>query len=117
MKKPKFIVAKIGKHGKGGNLPELHTTLFCDMSFVPSSNLQCENRTDRPQQTRDMTVVYYMTEGKDIIDEHVRKINQDKNRKIEEFMRPFTLDELASMPAKIRELKAKYRKYFNVLGI
>lgn len=116
MKRPKFIVAKIGKHGKGGNLPELHTTLFCDMTWTPAGNLQAENRTDRPQQKNPMTIRYYLTEGNDVVDAHVRRINQDKNRKIDTFMQPLTPEEVESMPAQVEALIEKYHKHFAVLG-
>jgi phage-related protein len=42
------------------------------------------------------------------IDVHVQKIVRDKMRKIDEFMRPFTEEELSDMPNKIKELEAKY---------
>ena len=59
-------------NGKGSNIPEASVALFVDMHWTPSINLQSENRIDRPEQKNDMTVVYYLTEGEDIIDAHVR---------------------------------------------
>lgn len=111
------LVGRIKAHGKGGNVPEASVALFVDMDFVPANNLQAENRIDRPEQTRDMTVVYYMTEGEDVVDEHVRAINQDKIRKIDAFMQPLTPEEIAAMPEAIAALKVKYRKDFAQLNI
>lgn len=111
------LIGRIKAHGKGGNVPEASVALFVDMDFVPANNIQAENRIDRPEQTRDMTVVYYMAEGEDVIDEHVRKINQDKTQKIENFMRPLTRAESEEMPAKVEELIAKYQKPFAKLGL
>jgi SNF2 family DNA or RNA helicase len=110
------LVGRIKAHGKGGNLPEASVCLFVDMDFVPANNVQAENRIDRPEQTRDMTIVYYMTEGDDIIDAHVRAINQDKTRKIDEFMRPLTDEEIMFMPGALDTLYEKYRKHFITLG-
>lgn len=109
------LIGRIKAHGKGGNVPEASVVLFVDMDFVPANNVQAECRIDRPEQQNDMMVVYYITEGEDIIDAHVRHINQDKMRKIDEFMRPFTEEELADMPEKIATLKEKYKKQFGLL--
>lgn len=110
------IVGRIKAHGKGGNVPEASVCLFVDMDFVPANNIQAENRIDRPEQTRDMTVIYYMTEGEEI-DAHVREINRDKARKIDEFMRPLTNDEMLVMPQALTGLYDKYKKYFAELEI
>lgn len=110
---PEFVVATIGKHAKGGNMPELNTTLFIDMSFVPAQNLQAENRIDRPEQTRDMQIIYYLTEGSDVVDAHVRDINKKKREAIDEFMRPFDDAELARMPEAVGILEEGYEKEFN----
>ena len=111
------LVGRIQAHGKGTNLPEASVALFVDMSFVPAQNIQAECRIDRPEQKNDMLVVYYITEGKDVIDEHVRRINQDKARKIDEFMRPLTAQEIAEMPDMIEALKQKFPKECAILGI
>lgn len=111
------LVGRIKAHGKGGNVPEASVCLFVDMDFVPANNIQAENRIDRPEQKNDMTVVYYMTEGGDVIDAHVRAINQDKIRKINEFMRPLTEEEVAGMPAALERLFERYRRDFSTLGI
>jgi hypothetical protein len=111
------LVARIKAHGKGGNVSEASVELFVDMDFVPANNIQAENRMDRPEQTKPMTVRYYMTEGEDVVDEHIRKINQDKNRKIDEFMKPFDSAEIAEIPLKINTLQAKYPKEFMHLKV
>ena len=111
------LLGRIKAHGKGGNVPEASMVVMVDMDFVPANNLQAENRIDRPDQKRDMKMVYYITEGDDVIDAHVRNIVKDKARKIEEFMRPFTEEELKEMPAKIVELRAKYPRECARLGI
>lgn len=111
------LLGRIKAHGKGGNVPEACVSLFVDMDFVPASNIQAENRIDRPEQTRDMKIIYYMAEGEDVIDSHVRKINQDKIRKINEFMRPFTPQEIAEMPEKIKNLRERYGNFAKTLGI
>jgi hypothetical protein len=112
------LVGRIKAHGKGGNVPEASVCLMVDMDFVPSNNIQAENRIDRPEQTRDMKIVYYMAEGKDIVDEHVRQINQDKMRKIEEFMRPLTAEEIYTIQFQgLPALKERYAKHFATLGL
>ena len=63
-----------------------------------------------------MTVVYYLTEGEDVVDAHVRRINQDKTSKIDKFMEPLTSEEMSEMPVRIRTLQAKYRAQFSALG-
>lgn len=70
---------------------------------------------DRPEQTRDMEVVYYMAKGEGDVDAHVQKINRDKNRKIDEFTRPFTPEELAAMPKEYEELRRTYSTQFKKL--
>ena len=87
------------------------------MDFVPSNNIQAENRMDRPEQKNDMLVVYYMTEGEDIVDHHVRNINKDKSKKIREFMRTLTDEEIAEMPEKLKKLRVKFFKEMEILGI
>jgi SNF2 family DNA or RNA helicase len=110
------ILGRIKAHGKGTNLSEASVALFVDMDFVPANNIQAENRIDRPEQTKPMTIRYYLTEGNDVVDAHVRNINKDKQRKIDEFMRPLTPEEIAGMPAQVEALIEKYRKHFAVLG-
>lgn len=109
------LVGRIKSHAKGGNAAEASVTLMIDMDFVPSMNLQAENRMDRPEQTRDMEVVYYMAKGEGDVDAHVQKINRDKNRKIDEFTRPFTPEELAAMPKEYEELRRTYSTQFKKL--
>ena len=111
------LIGRIKAHGKGGNAAEASVCLMVDMDFVPANNIQAENRIDRPEQKNDMDVVYYLTEGEDVVDHHVRAINKDKARKIDEFMRPFTDEELAEMPAKLVELRAKFPRECERLGI
>lgn len=111
------LVGRIKANSKGGNVPEASVCLFVDMDFVPANNIQAENRIDRPQQKEDMLIVYYMTKGDDVIDAHVRKINQDKIRKINEFMRPLTDQEIAEMPQRLLALRARYPKDAEILGI
>lgn len=110
------LLGRIKAHGKGGNLPEASVVLFVDMDFVPANNIQAENRIDRPEQKNPMTIRYYMTEGKDIVDAHVRRINQDKAKKIDEFMRPLTQEEIDEMPERLEELLVKFKKPFAILG-
>ena len=109
------LVGRIKSHSKGGNVPEASIVLFADMDFVPANNLQAENRIDRPEQTKDMTVRYYMVTEAGSIDRHVQKIVTDKMKKIDEFMRPFTDEERESMPGKIQALRAKFHKEFATL--
>lgn len=109
------LVGRIKAHGKGGNLPEASVVLFVDMDFVPANNIQAENRIDRPEQTKPMIITYYITEGEDIVDAHIRRINQDKTRKIDEFMRPLSLEETVAMPGSVEALKEKYKKPFSHL--
>ena len=111
------LVGRIRAHGKGGNLPEASVALFVDMDYVPANNIQAENRIDRPEQKNEMDVIYYITRGAEIIDEHVRSINRDKARAIEEFTRPFTEEEIAEMPYRLSELRAKYGRHADILGI
>ena len=110
------LVGRIKAHGKGANLPEASVALFVDMDWVPANNIQAENRINRPEQKNDMAVVYYLTEGEDVVDAHVRRINQDKASKIDKFMEPLTSEEMSEMPARIRTLQAKYRVQFLALG-
>lgn len=109
------LVGRIKSHAKGGNAAEACVTIMVDMDFVPTMNTQAENRMDRPEQKNDMLVVYYLAEGKGDIDEHVQGINKDKMRKVSEFMRPFTAEELEEMPAKVEALREKYFKEFAIL--
>lgn len=111
------LVGRIKAHAKGGNLPQASVCLFVDMDFVPSNNIQAENRIDRPEQKEDMLIVYYMTAGDDVVDAHVRKINQDKARKIEAFMKPLTQEEIDDMPNRFRIMRSKHAKDMAVLGI
>jgi len=111
------LVGRMKAHGKGGNAPEASVTLIAGMDYVPANNIQAENRMDRPEQTQDMEVVYYLTEGDDVIDTHVRDINKDKARKVAEFMRPLTDEELEDMPRKLAAIRLKYRKDAALLGI
>lgn len=106
------LVGRIKAHGKGGNLPEASVALFVDMDFVPANNIQAENRIDRPEQKNPMTIRYYMTEGEDVVDAHILKINQDKAHKIDNFMRPLEAREILEMPERIKELKSKYARHF-----
>jgi SNF2 family DNA or RNA helicase len=110
------LLGRIKAHGKGGNVPEASIVMMVDMDFVPANNLQAENRIDRPEQKREMKILYYVTEGEDVIDAHVRAINQEKAKRIAEFMRPFTPEELQSMPARVDALKKKYGRCFDRLG-
>ena len=111
------LIGRIKAHGKGGNIPEASVVLFVDMDFVPANNIQAENRIDRPEQKNPMTIRYYITDGQDTVDAHVRNINRDKNRKIDDFMKPLTPEEIAEMPQKIKALKEKYKKSFKTLGL
>lgn len=106
------LVGRIKSHAKGGNAAEACVTIMIDMDFVPTMNMQAENRMDRPEQKNDMEAVYYIAEGDDDIDAHVQEINRDKMRKIDEFMRPFTEEELQEMPGRVDALIAKYPKQF-----
>lgn len=110
------LIGRIKAHGKGGNVPEASIVVMVDMDFVPANNMQAENRIDRPEQKRDMKILYYVTEGEDVIDTHIRTINQDKKKKIDEFMRPFTAEELEAMPASLDIIRKKYGRHFNQLG-
>lgn len=109
------LVGRIKSHAKGGNAAEACVTIMVDMDFVPTMNVQAENRMDRPEQENEMLVVYYLAEGKGDIDEHVQGINKDKMRKVAEFMRPFTKEELEEMPERVEALRAKYWKEFQDL--
>lgn len=111
------LVGRIKSHSKGGNVPEASVCLFVDMDFVPANNIQAENRIDRPEQTKDMLVVYYMTEADGVVDDHVRNINRDKARKIAEFMKPLTEQEMIDMPARLGALRRKFPKETAILGI
>lgn len=111
------LVGRIKAHGKGGNVPEASVALFVDMDFVPANNIQAENRIDRPEQKNEMLIVYYMTEGDDVIDTHVQNINKDKARKIEKFMTPLSTEEIEDMPRLLANLRLKYRKECTILGI
>lgn len=111
------LVGRIGSHNKGGNVPEASVCLFIDMDFVPSNNMQAENRIDRPEQKNEMLVVYYLTQGDSIVDTHIRNINKDKARKIADFMKPLTEEEIAQMPARIETLREKFYKEMEILGI
>lgn len=110
----KVIVGRIKSHAKGANLPEASAAVFVDMDYVPANNLQAENRIDRPEQTRDMIVAYYLTEQK-TVDQHVQKAVRDKVRKIDEFMRPINEEEKVELPKKTAELLEKYGKEFRLL--
>ena len=111
------LVGRIKAHGKGGNFPQASVALFVDMDFVPANNIQAENRIDRPEQKNDMLIVYYMTEGEDVIDTHVRNINRDKSQKINKFMLPLTEAERADMPRLLANLRIKFSKECAILGI
>lgn len=111
------LVGRIKAHGKGSNIPEASVALFVDMDFVPANNIQAENRIDRPEQKNEMEIVYYITEGDDVIDAHVRGINMDKSRKIDKFMQPLTEEELAVMPGMIKQIRIKYPKQARLLEI
>jgi SNF2 family DNA or RNA helicase len=111
------IVGRIKANSKGANLPEASVCLFVDMDFVPSNNIQAENRIDRPEQENEMLVVYYLTEGKDVVDTHVRKINQSKSQKINKFMQPLTPEEIEEMPSRLEALRNRYPKETEILGI
>lgn len=106
------LVGRIKSHAKGGNAAEACVTIMVDMDFVPTMNMQAENRMDRPEQKNEMEVVYYMAEGEKDIDAHVQAINMDKMRKIDEFMRPFTPEEEVKMPEMVEALRKKYSKEF-----
>lgn len=111
------LVGRIKAHGKGGNVPEASVCLFVDMDFVPANNIQAENRIDRPEQKNDMTIVYYMTQGDDVIDTHVRNINRDKARVIRNFMAPLAEGEEKEIFADMGALRERYPKEMNILGI
>lgn len=111
------LVGRIKAHGKGGNCAEASVTLFVDMDFVPANNTQAENRMDRPEQKNDMTIVYYLTQGDDTVDAHVRRINQTKTQRIENFMRPLHEQEVLEMPVKIKQLVRKFPKQAGILNI
>ena len=104
------LVGRIKSHAKGGNVPEASVTIFIDMDFVPTMNLQAENRMDRPEQKNEMQVVYYMATGPGDIDQHVQKINKDKMRKIEAFMKPFEQGEIEVLKESVKDLFARYPK-------
>jgi SNF2 family DNA or RNA helicase len=109
------LIGRIKAHGKGGNIPEASVTLFTDMDWVCSNNLQAENRMDRPEQTKEMKVVYYLTKNEDV-DTHIREINKEKTRHIEEFMRPLCEEELLVLPSKLSDLQSKFYKEFQLLS-
>lgn len=109
------LVGRIKSHAKGGNVPQASVVLFVDMDFVPANNLQAENRIDRPEQTRDMIIRYYMGEGEEMIDRHVQKVVKDKMTKIQKFMGGFTKEEQGILPTIVKELQAKYSKEFRTL--
>jgi len=110
------LVGRIKSHAKGGNAAEASVTLMIDMDFVPSMNLQAENRMDRPEQKNEMEVVYYMAKGVGDVDAHVQKINRDKNRKIDEFMRSMDEAEADDVMRNLwPELKRKYPREFKTL--
>lgn len=112
----KVLIGRIKAHGKGGNIPEASVTLFVDMDYVCSNNLQAENRMDRPEQTKEMLVVYYQTED-ERVDARIREINKEKTKHIEEFMQPFYAEELAVINSKLSDLRTKHYKHFNILGM
>lgn len=111
------LAGRIRSHAKGGNAPEASVFISIDMDFVPANNIQAENRIDRPEQKNEMEIVYYLTEGDDVVDAHVRKINREKMRRIREFMRPLTEDEIIKMPQMLQALRVKYPKETHLLGI
>lgn len=111
----RVLVGRLKSHAKGGNAAEAHITLMIDMDFVPANNLQAENRMDRPEQKHDMKVVYYMSKAEGDVDAHIREINRDKMRKIDEFMRPLTPEEIMDMPRRLDELKKKFPAEFRTL--
>lgn len=111
----KVLVGRIKSHGKGGNAPEASVTLFVDMDFVPANNLQAEGRMDRPQQTRDMIVRYYMARDPEMVDHHVRKIVADKTRKVDEFMRAWKPGEKEEVAVMLRALRNRYSRDFELL--
>lgn len=109
------LVGRIKSHGKGGNVPEASVTLFVDMDFVPANNLQAEGRMDRPQQTRDMIVRYYMAKDETMIDHHVRKIVATKTRKVDEFMRHWNPGEKEEVSQMLFGLRQRYNRDFELL--
>lgn len=111
------LVGRIKSHNKGGNVPEASVCLFVDMDYVPANNIQAENRVDRPQQKKDMLIVYYQTQGDDIVDTHIRNINRTKVNKISKFMTPLSEKEEAEMDKKLTELRIKYPSECSLLGI
>jgi SNF2 family DNA or RNA helicase len=111
------LVGRIKAHGKGGNIPEASTALFVDMDYVPANNIQAEERMNRPEQKNNMQVVYYITEGDDVVDKHVQNINKEKIRRIEEFMRPLTQEEIDDMPRRLEQMRIKHSKSMSILGI
>lgn len=111
------LVGRIGSHAKGGNVPEACVCIFVDMDYVPSNNIQAENRIDRPEQKNEMEIIYYMAKGDDIVDSHIRKINQNKMRKINKFMKPLTTEEIAEMPQRLQSLRDKFPKETALLEI
>lgn len=110
------LLGRIKAHAKGGNVSDASVVLFVDMDWVPANNIQAENRIDRPEQKNPMTVRYYLTEGKDVVDAHVRNIVRQKTSKIDNFMKPLTPEEAILMPSMVRGLKEKYPKEFRKLG-
>lgn len=110
------LVGRIKAHGKGSNVPQASVVLFSDMDWTPSNNLQAENRVDRPEQQNEMEIVYYLTENEQV-DEHIQSINKEKMEAINEFMRPFTDEEMTLMPGKIMELRSKFPKECALLNI
>lgn len=113
----KVLLGRIGAHGKGANVPEASTALFVDMSFVPASNIQAENRIDRPEQENDMLIVYYVTDGDDVVDAHVQRINQDKARKIEQFIAPISELERDTLRMEIEQMRKKYPREMSNLNV
>ena len=111
------LVGRIKSNGKGSNLQESSLVIFVDMDFVPANNIQCENRIDRPEQTKDMEVIYYLTEGDDVVDKHVRNINRNKLQKIHKFMQHLTPEELKEMPSRVESLSQKFSEETELLGI
>ena len=104
----KVLLGRTKAHGKGGNAPEAHTTIFVDMDYVPANNLQAENRMDRPEQENDMQALYLITE-QETVDQHVQGINRDKIRRINTFMSPLLEAEQPYLKEQIPKLEKDYQ--------
>lgn len=77
----KVFIGNIQSANAGITLISSCVTIFNNFSFVPSENLQCENRNYRLGQTKDCVVYYQILNGTYM--EHMKKILDLKNAVIE----------------------------------